>query len=508
MFSLFENPTIDEILKEREGQLFDRKSAKILNSNNKSSLADCLIGFGNADGGVVVIGIEKDKTITGLDNPDIQASIVSSVAMKNVFPPIPVKMKFMDCDDHKGFKNKILIIETERGEEVYNNAKDEVYLRIGEETIKLNFEQRTNLYNDRGRGNFELNFAKGAILDDLDMDLIQEYKDILGIPDLSTEDLFVGRDLAAKDGDRLKINMAGILLFGTQPEKWVERARIRLLRYGGDVEKQGSEYNITKDVSINGPIIRQVREAQKILSSMFHDFTYLDPTGRFITQPEYPEFAWIETIVNAVVHRSYLMRGADIQIKMFDDRLEVISPGRFPGLINEKNIKDTHYSRNPRIAKVASEFGLVKELGEGVNRIIKTMEDMGLPTPTFKEKGFSEVVVTLENNSRIRRIEKTLKEIDAPMDEEVMRSLEESEQKIIKFILNHGKITTKECVEILGGSRITASRKLAQMANSNLLEKIGLATSPKTFYRLGLKLSDKKPILDKNKNGPKQENLL
>ena len=89
----------------------------------------------------------------------------------------------------------------------------------------------------------------------------------------------------------------------------------------------------------------------------------------FKTVPEYPEFAWFEGLVNAVTHRDYSFRGDYIRVSMFDDRLEIVSPGALPNIVTLDNMRTTRYSRNPRIARTLVEFGWVRELNEGVKRI-------------------------------------------------------------------------------------------------------------------------------------------
>ena len=110
--------------------------------------------------------------------------------------------------------------------------------------------------------------------------------------------------------------------------------------------------------------------------------------GIFVTKEEYQEFVRTEVVVNAVAHRDYGIKGTDIQIKMFDDRLEVDSPGIFAGMVNKDNIRYTHFSRNPKIATFLKNYGYVKEYGEGVDRMCKELESIGLPAPVFNNSTF------------------------------------------------------------------------------------------------------------------------
>lgn len=116
---------------------------------------------------------------------------------------------------------------------------------------------------------------------------------------------------------------------------------------------------------------------------MLREFQFLGPDGTFQTVPEYPEFAWFEGLVNAVTHRDYSFRGDYVRISMFDDRLEITSPGKLPSIVTLDNMRTTRYSRNPRIARTLIEFGWVRELNEGVQRIYGEMQRMLLHDPTF-----------------------------------------------------------------------------------------------------------------------------
>ena len=116
--------------------------------------------------------------------------------------------------------------------------------------------------------------------------------------------------------------------------------------------------------------------------------TYLGHDGIFITEEEYGEFVRTEIVVNAITHRDYGIKGTDIQVKMFDDRLEVDSPGSFAGMVTKENIRYTHFSRNPKIAAFLKDYGYVKEYGEGVDRMCKELEAIGLSDPVYNNSTF------------------------------------------------------------------------------------------------------------------------
>lgn len=499
MFKTFDNPNIESLVQDKEDQLFDRKGSRI----DRIGLVDIIVGFANADGGVVVVGIEKDRQVTGIENPEIRIAEIVKATKTGINPSLQIKVKSLPCTNFQGSTSSILLIEIPQGTEVYSNAKDEAFLRIGDENIKLTFDQRLHLLDDRGKASFELQEAIGATIDDLDNNLLEKYKETVGLVETDTKDILVGRDLAKDKEGKLSLNMAGILLFGQKPERWVERARIRFLRYEGTTEKPGKEYNVTKDTSLYGPLPKQLQQIYDLLGNTLREFTVLDNSGRFMTQPEYPEFAWKEILINAVVHRSYLMRGADIQVKMFDNHLDVISPGLFPGPVNEKNIEETHYSRNPRIARVMSELGYVREIGEGINRVIKEVHIAKLPSPIFLERANAEVCVQLKNDIEKRGLRKDKKELTSNIDSELLQTLTDAEGKIVIFLYEYGRITTKEAKELLAKSRMTAIRGLKNLKKKGIIEMVG--TGNKTYYSLKIEPKTKR-VLSTNAN--KQESLF
>ena len=153
----------------------------------------------------------------------------------------------------------------------------------------------------------------------------------------------------------------------------------------------------------------QVEKAVDFIKIQMKEKTYPGHGGIFVTREEYQEFVRTEMVVNAVAHRDYGIKGTDIQIKMFDDRLEVDSPGSFAGMVNKDNIRYTHFSRNPKIATFLKDYGYVKEYGEGVDRMCKELESIGLPAPVFNNSTFilktmvrSAIYKMRQNNALIR----------------------------------------------------------------------------------------------------------
>ena len=176
---------------------------------------------------------------------------------------------------------------------------------------------------------------------------------------------------------------------------------------------------------------------------------------------DYPPGAVREALVNAVAHRDYRLSGRQIEIRMYDDRLEFVSPGGLPGYITLDNIVDEHFSRNPRIVKGLLYWGYIEELGTGIDRMIDEMARAGHPNPGFKATPFS-FTVTLYN----RRDRSPMFEWEGDMNERQLKAL--------NYVQQYERITNREyrdlCPHVSGE---TVRLDLADLVSRGILLKIG-----------------------------------
>ena len=304
-------------------------------------------------------------------------------------PTIKVATELVPCVDFKGRENHVLLMHVEPSMEVHANQADEVFMRIGDKSKRLTFDERMQLMYDKGDRFFEDKPVPDARLDDLDLDFVQEYIRKIGYRKSPLEYLTENKGFIRVTNGKQQISTAAILLFGKKPqERFFPKASIRFIRYDGIEELSGTEMNVIKDVIFEGNILKMVTDAIWYLDTQVKERTYLGKDGLFVTEEEYPKFVRQEIIVNAVTHRDYSIRGTDIQVKMFNDRIVVESPGRLPGLVKVDNIRHTHFSRNPKIAEFLRAYDFVKEYGEGVDRMCKELEAAGLQDPEYRISAF------------------------------------------------------------------------------------------------------------------------
>lgn len=389
--------TIEEVLAFEEMQIFDRKSINI----EPRALAIPIVAFANADGGTIAIGVsDKTKTIEGTDHEIQRLNELLRVPYDFCEPSVPVQIEKVPCKDSKGRDNHIILMHIEPSLTVHANQADEAYLRVGDKSKKLTFEERTQLMYDKGERYFEDKTVPDATIEDIDMSLVESYINKIGYTKTAIEYLKENKGFIKEKNGQVQINGAAILLFGKNPQLYFPRARIRLIRYEGTEEKFGAEMNVIKDVIFEGTILKMITECIAYLDTQIKEKTYLGSDGLFVTEEEYPKFVRQEIIVNAVTHRSYSITGTDIQVKIFDNRIIVESPGKFPGLVRADNIRHTHFSRNPRIAEFLKAYNFVKEYGEGVNRMCNELENAGLRVPEYRCDAFILKTIIFNKNEK------------------------------------------------------------------------------------------------------------
>jgi len=377
--------TIKDILVLEEGQTFDRKSIKI----KPKDLANTVVAMANADGGDIVIGLTDSKReIEGVDYETEKTNDLLRVPFDFCIPTVQVRVERVPCKDKDGRNNHLLVMHIAPSDRVHANQSDEVFLRVGDRSKKLTFEERYTLMSDKGEIKYEESWVRGATMKDIDMSLVKDYVGRLRYGKSPLDFLKENNGYTVEREGELYPSAASILLFGKKPQDFFRRAYVRFIRYEGTEEKVGREMNVVKDVIFEGTIRDQIDKAVSFLNTQIKEHSYLGEDGLFVTDEEYPEFVRKEIIVNACCHRDYSISGTDIQVKMFDNRLVVESPGNLPGLVRPDNIRHTHFSRNPIVARYLKTYGYVKEFGEGVDRMCSEMEALGLQPIQYRRVGF------------------------------------------------------------------------------------------------------------------------
>lgn len=447
----------EQLLSLREGQWFDRKSGRVA----PRDLAAPLVAFANAEGGCIVVGLH-DGVVDGV--APARVSEIRQAAQDFTEPVVRTRVEELTLADGK----VLVVLKVDPGERVHETVKGDCYLRVGDESRKLGFAQRQELEYDRGSAPFD-GATVEASAEDLDAIQVSAYQQALGSS--SPEAMLRARGLMARNGG---LTVAAYLLFAARPQDLYPNAHVRILRYTDADRGVGAGLNLEDrgDVRCEGSIPLQITKAVDVIETMMPKRRALGPSGRFGPVPIVPRDAWLEGLVNAVLHRSYSMVGDHVRFEIFPDRVEISSPGRFPGLVDpERPLDISRYARNPRIARVCSDLGIAQELGEGIRRIFKEMRSRGFTDPIYTQEA-----------AGVRLV---LSSADAVPDE-VRRLLPQGALRLLDLMRRAGRpMGTGQVAELAGVTRPTAGRHLQALQERGLVVWEGQSPKdPRAVWRL------------------------
>jgi ATP-dependent DNA helicase RecG len=459
---LTEEALLDLLVRRREDQWLERVSAR----TQARTLADLIAGFANAEGGLLVAGVH-DGRVEGVAASN-RINSWRQAALDFTQPPVRHRFELLPCRNDKGEQDEIVLIEIEASERVHLTAKGETFLRVGDENRRLGPVESQELRYDKGDSIYDGSAVPGTSPDDLNDVLVDAYEAKLR-PATSVDQALQARGLAREVDGSLALTVAGLLVLGREPQAWFPEAAVRVLRYAGSSRESGTRANVVEDERLEGPIPFQVEGAKERVEDFLPLAMRLEEQGRFSKSTLIPEFAWLEAIVNAVTHRSYSAGGDHTRIELFDDRLEVESPGRLPGLVRPESIRSSRFARNPRIARAMSDLGYGRELGEGVDRMFEEMSRAGLPDPVYEERSMSVQVTLLADQLAGRLLER----------------LPTGSERFVEFVSRGDRVTTTQAVQLLGVSRPTALKYLHELRHDKLIEHVGSSLKdPRGYWRL------------------------
>lgn len=459
--------TLDKLQYQPENQYLERKGLHP-DRIKPSKIANEIIGMLNAGGGILVFGIADNGDITDLSELDeAELNKYRSVCSDFVKPPANVNLEEIRLPDNKLIFVYHISVDAERL--FSRNDNEEVYLRIADrnkgplsrdDVRVLEYDKEIRKYEEEYRSDFDIN--------DLDRDLISWYKDILNYEG-ADEELLIARKIAKYTPTGMVISNAGILLFSRDPDKYITNAKVRYVRYSGTEAQTGEDHNVVKDEEFLGNIPTIIENLKAFIYASLRDYHYLDMSiGKFIKISEYPEDAWLEAIVNAVCHRSYNVQGNCVYIKHFDDRLEISNSGPLPAQVTIENIQTERYARNPRIARILSEMGYVRELNEGVPRIYSSMQKSMLAKPEYSVV-HNTVKLLLRN--KVSSHEHAVPDRVMKLIESTWLEFNETQKNIIFYMFEKNHATLEELADFFGITSTAIRIHLNKLCGQGVLEK-------------------------------------
>lgn len=362
-------------------------------------LAKELVAFSNFDGGMVLLGVEDDGSISGITRPKLEEWVMTACRDKIRPAIIPFYEVLRDVEPGKD----VAVVRVPAGfnvQRVWHNNRHIDYIRVGTQSREPTTDELSRLFQQRGTFRAELRPVSGVTFNDLDLRRLKDYfgrvrkqDDIPADDDLTGwQTLLLNTELMAEDG----ITLAAVLLFGRNPNRFLPQAGIDATAFPG-TEK---DYAAIERVKLRGPLTPLMDEQAELVEAglveQAFDFVRRN-TGTTATledgvrrkeRPAYPPEAIREVMVNALIHRDYLLAATDIELSVYSDRVEVISPGRLPnGITTTRMRAGCRAARNQLLKDIMRDYGYLEHMGLGVPRkIVKCMLENNGTDPVLLEE--------------------------------------------------------------------------------------------------------------------------
>ena len=328
---------------------------------HRGSLAEEIAAFANARGGVILIGVDDDGNIVGLDKEELNPaeSRVVEICQDSIEPPVSIFTEKLWLDD-----KDVLKIEVPRSLFVHKSPGG-YFVRQGSSKREMRTEHLARLLQSRSQAriiSFDEQLVPNTRLGTLRRDLCQRFftKEFV---EHEVEDLLLMRNLLVREGSEVHASVAGLLMCHHRPDEYLYNSFIQAVYYRGT--KKDANYQIDAQ-DFRGPLDQQVLDAFKFVEK-HNQISARKVIGR-IEQPQYSMRAVFEALVNAVVHRDYSKTVSKIRLFMFADRLELCSPGALANTATVENLRYRQATRNELLARLLSEVTVEDDVGRQVAR--------------------------------------------------------------------------------------------------------------------------------------------
>ena len=358
---------------------------------HRESLADEIAAFANASGGVILIGVDDDSEIVGMDRQDLDRTerTVVEICRDDIDPMVHIVTEKLRIDD----KN-LLKIEVPRSPFVHKSSNG-YFIRQGSSKREMTTDQLGRLLQSRSQAHriaFDEQFVLNTHKDTLKETLYQRFITEGATDREKIEDLLLKRRLLIKEGQAYRASVAGLLMCHDRPDDYLYNSFIQTVFYNS-VEKDANYQIDAKD--FRGPLDQQIVDTFKFVER-YNQVSARKDIGR-IERSQYSMRAVFEAVVNAVVHRDYSKAGSKIRLFMFTNRLELYSPGALANTLTVDDLRYNQATRNELLARLLSETTLSDDMGaqvvrhhflerrgEGVGIILNESERLSGKAPVYE----------------------------------------------------------------------------------------------------------------------------
>ncbi len=385
-----------------------------LDGIDNRDLAKEIVAFANLAGGVILLGVADDGAIMGTDRDDLEEWVMETCRVKIDPPIIPYFEWHRDLEHGKDVALIKIVAGPDKPYSRLHNNQRVYFIRVGSTSREASREELVRMFQASGQLRYGVRPVPGATIGDLDMRRLKDYFiRVLAQPCPDDRDaggwekLLVNLDLmVAVDGLAVP-TVDGMLLFGTNPKRYLPQSGIRCIAYPGEA----ADYGARADMDLKGPMVLLGEKDGSVLESglveraldFVNGHTGISSTLQGavrVDRRDYPAEVLREVIVNALVHRDYSVTGTDIMVSVYSDRVEVISPGRLPNSATVESLRaGFRYARNQTLVNVMRDYRYVEFRGMGIrSKVIPGMLAHNGTEPEFVETEWSFTVRLLKGS--------------------------------------------------------------------------------------------------------------
>ena len=365
----------------------------------RDDLADEMIAFANANGGVLLLGVADDGLLQGMSREQLAAlsSLIVEVSTESIEPALLIDVNHRELDG-KAF----IVVEVPRGDSLHERS-GRSWIRVGASKCRLTGDERMRLAQRRAQARylwFDRQVVPNTGFETLSERLWAPLLSVAGAAD-PIRGLANMRLLSRDEADALRATVAGALLCAKTPQEWLPHAVITATHYRG--RDRASEQLDAQE--IGGPLHWQIADGMRFVARNMRVAARKSPARE--NMPQYSTAAVFEALVNAVAHRDYSMSSRRIRLSMFSDRLEIDTPGQLPNGMTIENMQSSQATRNEVIASVfgripvgdvpgsARRAFLMERRGDGVAIIIKEAQETAGVSPEYSLMSESSLVLSI-----------------------------------------------------------------------------------------------------------------
>ncbi len=412
-------------------------------------ISDEVVGFANASGGYVLIGVDNSNQIIGAEIDNNKRSAIQDT-IGEISPAIRCDMYSVEVEG-----KKVWVIDVPSGKDKPYITGGLIYVREGANCQKLRTaEEIRAFFAECSKIFYDAIPCRWFYIDeDIERHNFKSFLEKAHLSeDLSILQLFDNLELMTDDG---RVKNAAALFFGKEPERKFPHAVVRCLRFKG-LDK----VYIIDDKTFGGPLYQQYLNTISWIESKLEVEYIIEGVGPRKEIWEIPLDAFKEALCNAICHRDLYEEGATIMVEVYDDRVEISNPGGLLPLVAE-NFGAKSMSRNPLIFGLFTRMHIVEKVGSGVPRMRRLMKEAGLPEPEFENKGFFTV--------RFMKRTKPQSATDGTLN----GTLNDTERVVLDFIQSSPGITANLLIEKTNKSVRTIRRSVKSLIDKNFIEYRG-----------------------------------